>query len=168
MKAVILLAFAISALHASHEIYTYFDLIHSNLDPTHPGLDWRPCCNTTFHSRELIIRESIAHVACKKKFPNDINCFTTCFLNAEGIIWEPVNGFHVNAIKRRIGSITYPDNDWKTVNADQIIDDCIEETPQNLGFVGCNPDIRTFANCYWNKMFQTCPDELKNPDSCLY
>ncbi|KAL5293358.1 hypothetical protein ACFFRR_011849 [Megaselia abdita] len=161
MKVIFVFALAICTINATQEIYTYFDLIHS-------GQDWRPCCNTTFHSRGQIIREIIAIRGCKLAFPNDLNCFATCFLNAEGLIYDPINGFHVNAIKRRVGSGTYPENDWKTENADQIIDDCIAELPQNQGVIGCNPNIRTFANCYWNKMFQLCPAEIKNPDKCLY
>lgn len=101
-------------------------------------------------------------------FPNDINCYTTCFYNAEGILYDPITGVHVKAFKRRLGSAAYPENDWKTANADLIIDECVAELPENRGVIGCNPNLRTLTNCYWNKLFQLCPAEIKNATNCLY
>lgn len=90
-----------------------------------------------------------------------------CFLNSERIIYDPIFGFHVNVLKSRMGSVTYPENDWKTANADQIIDDCLADLPRNRGLRGCNPNLPILANCYWNKMFELCPAELKIESNCL-
>lgn len=90
-----------------------------------------------------------------------------CFINSQTTIYDKISGFNVDILKSKLGAAAYPENDWKTENADQVIDDCLANLPKNR-VVDCSPNIRSFSNCYWNKMFQLCPAEIKNESECLY
>lgn len=95
-----------------------------------------------------------------------------CCYNFYRTVYDPVSGFNVIAFKEETGSSTYKGegSEWKSAIADDIIDECFEDVQivpdENTPL--CNPDLRTFVNCYWNKMFRNCPKELKNEKYCLY
>lgn len=103
------------------------------------------------------------------EFDDDIHCFMLCFYSKFGK-YDTVNGLIVNGIKDQLGSQAYSNDSWMAVIADGIIEKCLSLVvlgPTTLDTLTCNPDIRTFATCYWNHMFNLCPKGIKNQRNCL-
>lgn len=133
--------------------------------------DWRTCCNDEFLTTETWLRLKIYRGQCERQFPTDKNCVIFCVIT-KFKEYDTVFGFHEDEILRLIGSkglaTNGSTNDWKIPIADQSVRQCfnlVDILPNDDTLI-CNPDISVFGNCYWNKMINACPDDLKNATNC--
>lgn len=121
-------------------------------------LQWLDCCNDTFLPRQVWDLIPMMYTKCLNETGDPKTaCFHTCFLKSIGMY--STNGVNKKLVKRMIGSnaMLGDPTDWKKVNADKIIDECLNNI-DSKAYNECSEDVKNFGTCYFYGLFKACPD----------
>lgn len=105
---------------------------------------------------------------CKEEDPDDFDDFFECFLEefptfckSSGFDFEILRGLFADEGLK----IEDPD-DWKNGLGDRLLYECAPEVSNESDLSSCLVASYGLIECYWRRMFQLCPQDLKNQPEC--